>query len=253
MLASETVILRIALGPNQSFERARDLPFLIAFRSGRQRSGFPDKLYPGLDQTIDIEKLWMPSHGGSRCRREHYSLSSHQSTPMAARRSNQYGASQNGFTGQYCSFTRIMSETRYCANVGTLKPPFPSGYLRASASDSRNQVVVAASLAYLLRILSRRNRTAFTKSRRNENKIAAARRLVTVTIASGFISTPLTANRLMQIRSTTDEMSHLPSREVQRCARSRATSFRSRMKRFGSNFVDITLSARPPLCVVLFR
>jgi hypothetical protein len=35
------------LALHQSFQGARDLPFLIALGSGRQRTGFSDKLYPG--------------------------------------------------------------------------------------------------------------------------------------------------------------------------------------------------------------
>jgi hypothetical protein len=33
---------------------------LIALGPEWQRAGFPDKLYPGLDQTIDVEKVWLP-------------------------------------------------------------------------------------------------------------------------------------------------------------------------------------------------
>jgi hypothetical protein len=53
------IIPRLDLAFNQTFERPRDLTFLIALRAGWQRAGFSYYLFPDLDQPPDIEKLWM--------------------------------------------------------------------------------------------------------------------------------------------------------------------------------------------------
>ena len=55
--APVSIIPRLDLAFNQTFERPRDLTFLIAVRAGWQRAGLSYYFLPDFDQPPGIEKL----------------------------------------------------------------------------------------------------------------------------------------------------------------------------------------------------
>jgi hypothetical protein len=75
---TERVIPCPALAFDQSFQRACNLPFLIALGPEWQRASFLHKLCPGLDQTIDVEKVRVPGQVALAIGRERYRTLSHR-------------------------------------------------------------------------------------------------------------------------------------------------------------------------------